>query len=411
MANTLVTPSWVTKEVALYFVNNIVFTKELNREYDDQYIISGAHVGSTVQARLPQRFTVTSGQAYQAQNLYDQTVPVTLTDQLNVGFGWSSAQATTDLDDIRSRYVQPAAEALANKVDANAFNTLYPSVYSSVGVPGTTPSTALTYLQAGVKMTDLATPMDGRVACLDPLAMATLANSVSTLFNPAAKISEAYSKGEFGRDQLGVAGWYQTQNRATHTTGTFTACTPQVKGASQTGSTIDIDGWASGATTLKKGDIFTIAGVYSVNPLNYVSTGRLQQFVVTSDTSDVTGETATLPISPSIITSGALQTVSASPADNAAVTVWSANPVNGTLATTLSPQSLMFHPDFATFVMADLAMPNGGAKATFVRSKEWALSIRYVEQYQSLTDQNLNRLDVLVGAAPLQPRLACRVVG
>jgi hypothetical protein len=215
----------------------------------------------------------------------------------------------------------------------------------------------------------------------------------------------------FGRRQLGIDEWYQDPIRPTHTSGTFTASTPVMASAGQTGSTISITGWASGATTLKKGDILTIAGVNTVNPLAYSSVGRLQQFVITADTADSTGATATLPISPSIITSGQLQTVDTTAANNAAVTVWSANPSGGVLATTVSPQSFVYHPDFCAFVMADLKKPGAGAEATTVRSKSLGFSIRMVEQYQIGTDQNPSRLDILIGAATLQARLACRVVG
>lgn len=410
MANTILTSSWVTKEVARFFLNSIKFVANLNRTYDDQYVISGAKVGNTVNARLPQRFTVTDGQALQAQNLYDQTVPITLTNQKNVAFSWSSAQATTELDDVRTRYVQPGAEALANAADVLAYTQVYRDVYSSVGVPGTTPSTTLTYLQAGVKMTDLSTPMEGRIAVLDPLAMATLANTSSTLFNPSAVISENYRSGMFGRNQLGVSEWYQDQNRPSFTTGSFTACTPTVNGASQTGSSLVTQAWASGATTLNKGDIFTIAGVNSVNPLSYQDTGRLQQFVVTTTVSDTAGA-ITVSISPSIITSGQLQTVTASPANGAAITVWNANPSGGALSATSSPVSMLFHPDAFAFVMADLEQPGAGARSTTVRSKQWGIAIRMVEQYQIATDQNPSRLDILIGAATIQARLACRVQG
>ena len=410
MANTLATPSWTTKEVARYFLNEITFVKNVNRTYDSQYVQAGAKVGNTVNARLPQRFVANDGQALQVQNLYDETVPITLTNQKNVAFGYSSAQATTELDNIRQRYVMPAAETLANAADVLAWQDVYKDVYSMIGVPGTTPSATLTYLQAGVKLTDLATPQSGRVACLDPLAMATLASATSTLFHPSASISENYRKGQFGRNQLGVDDWYQDPNRPVHTTGTFTAATPLVDGAGQTGSTININGWASGATTLNKGDILTIAGVYSVNPLSKQSTGRLQQFVVTADTADAAGVTATLPISPSIITSGALQTVSASPANDAVVLVWSATS-GGALAATASPQGMVYHPDAFAFVMADLVQPGAGARSTTVRSKQWGISIRMVEQYQIATDQNPSRLDILIGAATVQPRLACRVAG
>ena len=412
MANTLATPSWTTKEVARAFINKLVFLAHVNRTYDDQYVQAGAKVGNTVNARLPQRFTVTDGQALQLQNLYDQTVPITLTNQKNVAFGYSSAQATTELGNIRTRYVNPGAEALANAAEVLAFDNVYRDIYSSVGTPGTTPTATLTYLQAGVKLTDLSTPLLGRVAMLDPLAMSTLADTTTSLFNPSAVIAENYTEGQFGRKQLGVDGWYQDPVRPTHTTGTYTASTPLVNGADQTGSTIATDGWASGAATLNKGDIFTIAGVNSVNPLSYSSSGRLQQFVVTATTSDSSGAMATLPISPSIITSGALQTVSASPDNNAVITVLGTTAAaGGTLATTASPQSFVYHPDAFAFVMADLMKPGAGAESTTVRSKSLGFSIRMVEQYQIGTDQNPSRLDILIGATTIQARLAARVWG
>jgi hypothetical protein len=411
MANTLATPTWVTKEVARGYLNSIKFVANVNRTYDDQYVQAGAKVGYTVNARLPQRFTVTDGQALQLQNIYDQTVPITLTNQKNVAFGYSSAQATAELDSIRERYVSPAAEALANAADVLAYLNVYRDVYNAVGALGTTPAATLTYLQAGVKLTDLATPLDGRVAILDPLAMATIANAANVLFNPGAVISEAFKKGQFGRDTLGVAEWYQDQNRPSFTSGVFAASTPIVSNANQTGSTIATTGWNNGGTFLVKGDVLTIAGVYSVNPLSYASTGRLQQFVVTANTADAGGAIAALPISPPIITSGQLQTVSNSPAANAIITVWAANPAGGTLAATQSPQSMVYHPDAFAFVMADLIPPGAGARSTTVRSKEYGLAIRMVEQYQIATDQNPSRLDILIGAATLQARMACRVVG
>jgi hypothetical protein len=416
MPNTLATPSWVTKETARYFVNDLTFLANVNRTYDDQYEQAGAKVGNTVNARLPQRFTVTDGQALQLQNIFDQTVPITLTNQKNVAFGYSSAQATTEVDSIRQRYVQPGAEALANAAEVLAFNAVYRDVYTAVGTPGSTPSATLTYLQAGTKLTDLAAPLRGRVAVLDPLAMQTIANTSSTLFNPTAVIGENYENGMFGRRQLGIDKWLQDPARPTHTTGFFTACTPTCNGANQTGATLNTQAWASGATTLNKGDIFVIDGVNSVNPLTYASTGRLQQFVITATTSDTTGNITALPISPSIITSGQLQTVDASPASGAGITVLGAtSKTSGVLgsgtAGTVSPQSFVYHPDAFAFVMADLMKPGAGAQATNVRSKALGFSIRMVEQYQIGTDQNPSRLDILIGAATIQARLACRVWG
>ena len=82
-----------------------------------------------------------------------------------------------------------------------------------------------------------------------------------------------------------------------------------------------------------------------------------------------------------------------------------------TYAVHVGPQNLVFHPKAFASAMADLVMPNGGARGTRVNSKQLAVSMRYVEQFNVTTDQNLNRLDILFGTAAVQERLACRVTG
>jgi hypothetical protein len=395
--------------VARILVNNLKFAANVNRSYDDAYVQAGAKVGYTVNARLPQRFTVTEGQALQTQGINDQYAPITLTHQKNVAYSWSTASMTQEIEAVRERYVKPAATALANVIDYDGLNTVYTDIYQSVGTPGTTPSSNLTYLQAGAKLTNSATPSDGRVAVLDPTSMVTLANANLALFNPTAQISEQYREGQFASRALGVSEWYEDANVAKFTTGSYTTSTPLINGASQTGSSLVTDGWASSAATLNKGDIFTIAGVYGVNPVSYASTGALQQFVVTATTTSSGVDMAALPISPSIITSGQLQTVTASPADNAAITVVGAGA--STMTATVTSQSLLYHPDAFALVMADLHRPQSGAEATTVRSKELGVSIRMVQQYQIGTDSEPTRLDVLYGWATLRPTLAVRVQG
>jgi len=409
MANTIVNSDWVTMETAMYFVNSLRGVAQFDRRYSDEFVQSGAKVGDTVRVRLPQLYEVSEGEELQIQNLLDRTVNVILNRRRHVGFGWSSTQATTDLDEIRQRYVQPAAEHLASTYDRVSLADVYKSVYNAVGTLGTVPNAALTYLQAVVKILDFAGPDNGLVAVLTPLSNATISSSTSTVFHPGSKIGENWSKGQFADEQLGISKWFTDQNTPRFTSGAATtASTPLVNGASQTGSSIVTDGWGSGATSLVKGDIVTLAGVYAVNPVSKESTGALHQFVLTANISDTAGA-VTLPISPAIVTSGALQNVTAGPADNAAVTFWSMAP-GGTQAATVSGQNLVFHPQAFASVMADLVMPNGGARGTRVNSKQINVAMRYVEQFQITTDQNLNRLDILFGSAPIQERMACRVV-
>ena len=408
MANTLVTPEWVTFEVARYFVNSLRGVGQFNRTYSDEFSQSGAKVGDTVKVRLPQLFEASEGDALVEQNLLDRTVNVILNRRRHVGFGWSSTQQTTDMDHIRNRYTMPAAETLANVYDRVSLADVYMSVYNAVGTLGTTPSAGLTYSQARVKILDFAGPDTGLCAVLDPLANATIANSTATMFHPTRQVTENWTKGQFADDQLGIERWYQDQNIPRFTSGACPAAsTPLVLGAGQTGSSIATDGWGAASAPVK-GDIVTFAGVYAVNPLSKESTGRLHQFVLTA--TPAAGASITLSISPSIITSGALQNVTAGPADNATVTYWSMA-VGGTQAATVSPQNLVFHPDAFASVMADLVMPNGGARGTRVNSKQINIALRFVEQYAITSDRNLNRLDILFGAAPIQERMACRVVG
>jgi hypothetical protein len=412
MPNTLITPNWVTKSVAAGYVNFLVFASNLTKEYNSQFEVNGAKMGDTINVRLPQRFTTTHGQALQTQNIFDQTTPVTLNDQINVAFAFSSAQRTTSVEEVRERYVKPAAQALANAADVSAYSTLWPYVYSQVGTPGTIPNSPLTYLQAGGKLDDLSVS-GKRFATLDIAHAYTISNASTTLFNPTARISAIFREGDMGGDkQLGIDEWRRSQSVQTRTTGTFTASTPLVNGANQTGSTININGWANGATTLRRGDKFTIAGVFTVNPVAYSSTPRLQQFVVTADTSDAAGVTATLPISPSIITSGQLQTVSNSPATGAVVTVVGAtSAAGGTLATTTAAVSLLYTKDFGVLASADLVADLDGATASRISDKEMGMSIRMAKQYQIGTDQNDTRFDILIGPAVLQARNAVAIEG
>lgn len=407
MANTLVTSDLVTKESALGFENSLRFANTITRQYNDEFRYSGGKAGDTIRVRMPVRFAATEGQAFQEQAIYETTVPVTLEKQYNVGMGWSSAQATTDIDDIRARYINPAVNTLANKVDVYAFNKVFRDVYSNQGTPGTVPNSLLTYMLAKTRLLDQATPDVDLVATLTPLSMATIANANSTLFNPQGDISKAYKSGLQAQNTLGISEWYQDQNVQSYTTGSFSTSTPLVNGASQTGSSLITDGWSS--ATLNKGDTFTIGGVYTVNPVSYTNTARLQQFVVTATVSDTAGD-MTISISPSIITSGSLQTVSGSPANNAVITVTGATAAAaGTLTATQTPQNMVYHKQAFTLVFADLEMPQGGAEARRISSKLSNISIRWAAQWNIQTDQNPSRLDVLCGAATLQARAAARI--
>jgi hypothetical protein len=400
MANTLLTISMITREALRVLENNLTFTKTVNRQYDDRFGVEGAKIGTVLNVRKPPRYVGRTGTAISIEDATETQVAVTLDTQFGVDISFTSEDLALKIDDFSKRFISPAVATIANKIDHSGL-ALYKSVYNSVGTPGTTPNALLTYLQAGVKLDDNAAPMDGdRSVCITPMMQATIVDALKGLFQQSSAIASQYRRGQMGT-AIGFD-WYMDQNCNTHTVGPLGG-TPLVNGASQTGASLITDGWtAAAASRLKEGDIFTIAGVNSVNPQSRQDTGQLQQFVCTADKSSDGSGNLTATISPSITTSGAFQTVTGSPADNAAITVVGA-------ASTVSPQGILHHKDAFTLAMADLPLPQGTDMAARVSDSQLGMSIRMIRDYDITTDKFPCRLDVLFGWAALRPELACRI--
>jgi hypothetical protein len=415
MANQFLTTDLVTKEFAFRYKNVIRYARSLSMQYSDYFATADddtGKIGSTLRVRKPPRWVVTEGQGFQDQAISEPYVTVPVDKQFNVGMSWSTAEQTTDISDQQSRYIDTAAQELANKVDNYTFGATFLDVWNAIGTPGTVPSSLLTYQNADVQIFNQSVPEElQRMAILSGKSMSTIASSNATLFNPSQKISKAYETAYQQNDSAGIAKWYKSQNVQPYTTGGWASgtSTPIVSGANQTGSSLLTTGWSSGQTTLRRGDTFTIANVYTMTPIGHSNTGELQSFVVTSDISDTTG-TITIPIAPSIITSGPLQTVNASPAANAAITLRGASgTTTATMTPTVTVQNLLYVKDFATLVHVDLAMPNGGAVASRFSNPDWGISLRLARQWQGMTDQNATRIDVLVGAKTIDGGRACRI--
>lgn len=407
MANQLITPLWTLKRVGRLAINNLKFANNVDRSYNDEFVQAGAKVGATINLRLPQRFQTTKGQAFQQQSITDQIVPVTLTDQANVGISFSSFQMTVDVDDYTSRYIDPAAVQLANTIDYDGLSRVYLDVYNSVGTPGTNPTANSTYLAANTLLSNFAAP-PRRMVITNPDMQAAITNANFALF-PGMN-DKSFESGVYSTNTLGFKEWVWDQNVARFTNATYGG-TPLVNGATQTGTSLVMDGWSSGATTLVKGTIFTIgpssvagtSGVFAVNPQSYQSTGSLQQFRVVNTVSDTTGA-ITATIDPPIITSGQLQTVTASPVDNAVITVVGASGVE-------SAQGLAWVKEAVVMVMADLIMPEGGAIAERIQSKPLGFSLRMAKQWNALSDQNLCRIDCIYGWKAYRKEWIVRVQG
>lgn len=393
MANTLLTPTAVTREALRILHQKLTFIGSINRQYDDSFAKNGAKIGSSLKIRLPNQYTVTTGAVMTAQDTVEASETLTVATQKHVGMNFTSADLTLSMDDFSKRILDPAMAVLAANVESDAYS-MYKDVYNLIDNDAAA-ITLLNVLNGRKRLNDNLTPIDSnRTAMLSTAHTVTLVDALKGLFHDSSAIKEQYREGMMGR----TAGFdfFENTHVTDHTTGTAAKTTGYlVNGASESGASITVDG---GTTTFLIGDVVTFAGVNAVHPETKVSLGYLQPFVITANS----GASATsLKISPSMVTSGAKQNVSAGPADNAAIVKVGAG------ASELLTSTMVYHRDAFTIAFADLEMPKGVHFAA--REVFDGISLRIVGNFDITNDKFPYRADVLYGFKTIRPQMACRI--
>lgn len=401
MPNTLLNISMITRRGLMILKNNLKVASQINRQYDGQFALAGAKIGATLNIRVPARFVVQQGPAVTPQDYIETSTPLTITHQPVVPVQFTSAERALSLDDYSQRVLEPAMATLANDVDRKIAE-LYTKVWNSVLIPQATTDYFLPFLQAGAILDDNAAPRDRfRSVVIGPWQQVDVVNQLKGLFQSSEQIANQYETGT-----MGIAGGWRfsmDQNIVAHTVGPLGG-TPQVDGANQTGSQLNTKGWtAAAALRLRAGDVFTLGGVYSVNPQSKQSTGHLQQFVVTANANSTAGGLAVVSIQPAItLAPNPYQTVTAAPADSAPITVM------GTAGTAYL-QGLAFHRDAFALATVDLDLPTQSAEASRAADDQLGISMRITRQWASLSDQWITRAELLHGQSSPRPEWACRM--
>jgi hypothetical protein len=342
----LVTSTIVAKESLRMLENQLGMSKMVYRDWENKF----GKDGETLGIRKPNAFRASKQRVRVPSPLTESTVTLTVATQAHVSFEWSSKQMTDTIDRISERYIKPAMSALANVMDVDLYD-LHDNVYNQVGTPGTAPAGYDVFADARRRMNEEAVPLDSRYVCLNPKGEAETMKGLKGLFNEKM-INDLIAKGALGS----LAGFdtYMAQNVQTHTTG-------------ETGA----------------------------------STAELRQFVVTADITS-TLAVINIPISPSIITSGPLQTVTVSPANDAVITMV------GTESTGY-PINIAFHKECFTLAVRPLEIPSScvyGARESYN-----GLSIRVIKAYDIDEDMEVLRFDVLYGTLCQRPEMGCRIIG
>ena len=402
MSNSILTIDMITRKALEILENNLVLTRNVNRQYDDSFAVEGAKIGSTLRIRLPDRALVTDGAALQVQDDNEQYTTLSVASQKHIGVNFTSAELTMQLDDFAERVLKPRISQLASSIDADVANA-YKTIGNTVGTPGTTPSTSLVLLQAQQKLNENAAVMSPRYATVNPAANAGLVEGMKGLFNPTDTVSKQFRNGMMGTGVLGFDEVNMSQSIKVHTCGSrdaTAATTVKTTVATQGQATIVLT-QGSVVTTIAAGDVFTVADCYAVNPQTRETTGSLFQFVALSAATAVAGDW-TVTVAPIYTSAHALATVDSFPTAAKTVTFV------GT-ASTQYAQNLVYHKDAITFATADLLLPQGVDMAA--RAVHNGISLRVVRQYDINNDRMPCRIDVLYGYSTIRPQMACRIWG
>lgn len=394
MSNSLLTISQITRKAAMVLHQKCNFLGSMNRQYDKEFGVQGRKIGDTLRIRLPNQYVVRSGLAMSAQDTTEQKVDLPVSNVLGVDLNFTSTELALSLDDFSDRIIDPAMSVLATNIESAVYQNLYKKVFNLVD--GDAVAFGLTHTSSARQLlTDNLAPLAKRNAILQTKHATKFMADTKSLFQSSDNIEEQFREGKLGRI-MGADFWENTVF-ADHTTGTAAKTTGYLANAAapQTGASIIVD---TGTTTFLIGDVITFANVFSVHPETKVSTGVLQQFVITANSG---ASATTLAISPSISITGGTQNVNAGVADNAAVVKVGAG------ASELLNGSLMFYRDAFTFATADLPLPDGQDQA--YRAVVDDISVSVVRGF-NISDRTFPcRLDVLFGSAATRPQLAARI--
>lgn len=411
MVNTTLNASIIAKAAVAILENELVMANRVYRGYEDEFDrkINGYTIGDTITIRKPTDYTVRNTIVSSPQDTSEGKVTLQINQVAGVDFKFTSQQLTLNISDLSERVIRPAMIQIANQIDVSVMG-LFKAVPNWVGTPGTLVQSFAGFAKGTTNLDQRSVPQDNRTAVLAPADYWAMAGSQTALFAPAMT-EKAFRRGNVG--MVGGVDTYMSQNAPTFTTGPFGG-TPAVNGANQnttydlTGvntQTLITNGWtAAAAQRVNVGDVFTIAGVYAVNPVTKATLPILRQFTVNAAStlnSDASGN-LTLTISPQIITSGAFQNCSAAPANAALLTfVGTAN--------TSYTNNLIFHKNAFALCMVPMVRPPGSVDCSRVSKN--GISVRVIPYYDGVNDISQWRLDCIYGLQTVDHRLAVRLSG
>jgi hypothetical protein len=94
VANSILTPTAVTREALRILHQKLNFVGSVERQYDDSFAKSGAKIGDSLKIRLPNQYTVRSGATLSAQDTTEASTTLQIATQKGVDVNFTSVDLT-----------------------------------------------------------------------------------------------------------------------------------------------------------------------------------------------------------------------------------------------------------------------------------------------------------------------------
>src|SRR3990167_9315424 len=359
MANQFITTDLVSNTALAMFANNAPSVMTGSRIYQDDFTSSGYKIGDTLQVRRQNHFIVGDGSTATPQEIVTQM----------------------------ERDIASAAEQ---------------NLYFFTGTAGTAINSFTVVDTAGAKLLEQGVNISSDAyMSMTVRDGSTLKGALLNNFTPVFN-EDIVRQSAIGH--LSYFDIFQSQNIIRHIAGAGPRLTPGdtllVNGAVISGNSIILSGASFGVTNyFVVGDVISIAGVQSVNPIGRAATGQNMQFVVTANASSDGAGAITISVSPSIIsdTSNPNRNVNNAVPNGAAVTMVGSHNVN------------VAYPSRALDIVCPPLYKLQVPYASVSVDPETGLSLAVTQTGDILGYQNYMRLDILCGFA-WHPQYAVRIL-
>lgn len=390
MPNQFITTQLVSNTALAMFANNAPFIMTGSRIYQDDFTSSGYKIGDTLQVRRQNNFIVGDGSTAVPQDIVETVENITVAHQYHALISYTVQDLTLRIEDFSRLFIQPAIQNIVSKMEQDICAAAEQELYYFTGSAGTPINSFSAVDVAGAKLLEQGVNISSdaylAMTVRDGSSLkGALLNNFTPVFNEDIVRQSAIG-------HLSYFDIYQSQNIVRHTAGAGPLLHPgdtlTVNGAVASGNTIVLAGATASVTNyFLPGDLISIAGVQSVNPLSRAGTGQNAQFVITSASNSDGGGAVTITVNPTIVSSSAspLQNVSNAVPSGAAVTVVGSYNVN------------VAYPARALDIVCPPLYKLQVPYASVAVDPETGLSLAVTQTGDILGYQNFMRLDVLCG--------------